>query len=31
MALPKSREALTNMPIRLRPKGIILIKEVNPL
>jgi hypothetical protein len=31
MALPKFREALTRVRIRLRFKGNILIKEVNPL
>jgi hypothetical protein len=30
-ALPKSREALTRVPIRPRSKGNTLIKEVNPL
>jgi hypothetical protein len=31
MALPKSREALTRLPIRPRSEGTTLIKEVNPL
>lgn len=31
MALPKYREALTRVPVRLRSKVSTLIKEVSPL